>query len=281
MKKTLLINFMIILLVSFMWMGSSGGRATAADEGSTGAPGESTTCSNPYCHGNTNILSEVDIAIIGPDDTEMPRYFPGFEHTIRVTVNHVGGNTPAAYGFQLTALTDSNEQSAGNFFNPGSNVQIATASSTGRQYAEHTGPSGSNVFEVQWLAPEEGSGNITLYAGGNAVNGNGMPSGDGANNTSLSLYEEILPGNNNLVAKKWGLELYPNPVGSDMNLELNNDDGRYLMTIIDVSGRVVESRQVNFVNGKTNVSVDNLPMGNYSVLLRKEAEVAVINMVKL
>jgi hypothetical protein len=283
MKKNLLIKFIFIAIGAFVWMSHSGGRAAAQNQGNTGAPGDAAiTCGASNCHGNSAISVNVDIAIIDFGGEESPRYHPGLVHTIRVTVNHTGGNTPAAYGFQLVALTDSDNQAAGNFFDPASNVQIAVASSTGRQYAEHAAPSSSNIFEVQWTAPLEGSGHVTFYAAGNGVNGNGMSSGDGGNDISLNIYEEVVPGNNNLVAEKWGLNLYPNPVVSDMNMEMNTDlDGNFLMTIIDVAGRSIESRQIKFVNGRTTISVRTLPTGNYSVLLRGESETAVINMIKV
>ncbi|MGK0387574.1 MAG: hypothetical protein ACI94Y_000300 [Maribacter sp.] len=283
MKKNLLIKLTFIAIGAFVWMSHSGGRAAAQNQGNTGAPGDAAiTCATSNCHGNSAISVNLDITIIAFDGSELPRYLPGLEHTIRVTVNHTGGNTPAAYGFQLVALTDSDNQETGSFFDPASNVQIATASSTGREYAEHDGPSSSNTFEVKWTAPLEGNGNVTLYAAGNGVNGNGSSSGDGGNSTTLNLFEEVLSGNNNLVAEKWGLNLYPNPVQSDMNLEMDTDlDGNFLMTIIDVAGRSIESRQVNFASGRSTVSVASLPTGNYSVLLRGEAETAVINMIKL
>ena len=283
MKKNLLIKFMIIAIGAFIWMSSSGGRADDANQGNTGAPGDAgTTCASSNCHGSTAILVDLDIAVIDGDGNEVTSYVENQTYTARVTINHTGGGAPAAFGFQLVSLTDSDNQDIASFANPASNVKIATASSTGRQYAEHNGPSGSNVFEVDWTAPSTGSGQVTFYAAGNGVNGNGTSAGDGGNTASFSLGEDMSSSNTNLVAEKWGLNLYPNPVQSDMNLEMNADlDGSFLMTIIDVAGRAVESRQVNLVSGKITVSVGNLPTGNYSVLLRGEAETAVINMVKL
>jgi hypothetical protein len=42
--------------------------------------------------------------------------------------------------------------------------------SIGRQYAEHAGKSVSNSFNTQWTAPASGTGPITFYGAGAAVN---------------------------------------------------------------------------------------------------------------
>lgn len=282
MKSNLLIKFIVIAIAAFVWMSHSDGRAADKNQGNTGAPGDaSVTCGASNCHGSNSISVSLEITVMDTDGSQVTEYSADKTYDIQVKVNHTGGNTPAAYGFQLVALTDDDNESTESFSSPAANVQLATANSTGRLYAEHNNPSSSNTFNLKWTAPAAGQGSVTFYAAGNGVNGNGMSSGDGANNTSLTIGEEMTSSNINLITEKWNLNLYPNPVHSDMNLELDHEDGAYLMTIIDVAGRSVESRQINFVNGRASISVGSLPTGNYSVLLQKEAEVAAVNMVKL
>ncbi len=63
------------------------------------------------------------------------------------------------------------------------NYKIATIPN-GRTYAEHDNVSTPNIFNVVWTAPAAGTGNVT-YAAGNAVDKNGLNSGDGSSVTTL------------------------------------------------------------------------------------------------
>ena len=156
MKKSLLIKFIFIAIGAFIWMSHSGGRAADKNQGNTGAPGDaSVTCGASNCHGGNSTSVDLDITVTDSDGNEVSGYLPNQTYTIRVGINHTGGTAPVAYGFQLVALTDSNNQSTESFSNPSSNVQLATANSTGRLYAEHNGPSSSSTFDVQWTAPDE------------------------------------------------------------------------------------------------------------------------------
>ena len=172
MNKKLLFQIIFVLCCAFVWMSSSEGRATDKDEGSTGAPGESSTCASGYCHGSGGAISvSLSMEVLDMNSNPVSQYEPGETYRIAVSINHIGGNSPSAFGFQLVALADADNQSTESFSNPASNVQIATANSTGRTYAEHNGPSDTNVFMVDWTAPAAGTGSVTFYSAGNGVNG--------------------------------------------------------------------------------------------------------------
>lgn len=281
MKRKLLLKLLILSFGAFIWMSHSGGRAADKNQGSTGAPGDGNTCSASSCHGNT--VTDVDLVItfFTQNFVEVSEYVGGETYKIRVEVNHVSGALPEAFGFQMVALIDSNNQSTDSFSGPGSNVQIATASSTGRQYAEQTEASTSNTFFVEWTAPAAGSGDITFYAAGNGVDNNGSKSGDGGDETTLTITEEGSSSNNE-IAEKWELSLFPNPVVANINLKGNADfNGSYTATIIDVAGRAVVSRQVIAENGQMSISSSDLNEGNYTLMLQNKEEVGVIKFIKL
>ena len=153
-------------------MSNSGGRAAVANSGNTGAPGESTLCAN--CHGGGSYSPSMSLAVTDLGGSPVVAYTPGETYNLTVTITASG--TPAGYGFQMTSLQSSNSP-AGSFSNPSSNAQISTISS-GRTYVEHDGTSSSNTFTAQWTAPATNTGTVTMYANGNAVNGNGGTSGD-------------------------------------------------------------------------------------------------------
>lgn len=282
MKRKLLFKLVILTFGAFLWMSHSGGRAADKNQGSTGAPGDGTSCSASSCHGSTAIVVDLSIAVTDANSDPVTEYVGGETYSVRVTVNHSGGATPAAFGFQLVALTDSDDESTESFANPASNVQIATASTTGRMYAEHNGPSsGNNSFTVDWTAPASGAGTVTFYAAGNGVNNDGGTSGDGGNEASFSM-DELTSSNVNEIAEKWELNLFPNPVAENINLKGNSSfDGTFTVTIVDVAGRAVASQQVASESGQMSIPSASLLTGNYTLMLQNEEGTAVVKFVKL
>ena len=182
MKIKLLLSLFGVTFLAFVFISSSGGRATSANSGNTGAPGETTVCAN--CHSANAFSPSISIGVFETGTTNaITEYTPGTTYDVQVTVAATSG-TPAGYGFQIVALKNTGNSPVNTWSMPASNVQIETISS-GRQYAEHNGVSTSNTFDMQWTAPAMGSGSVTLYSAGNAVNGGGSTAGDGADATSL------------------------------------------------------------------------------------------------
>ncbi len=282
MKRNLLLQLLIIGIGAFIWMSHSAGRAADKNQGNTGAPGDATaTCGSSGCHAGSSITVDLDIAVMDGNSNMVSNYVPGETYTVRVTVNQTGGNNPAAFGYQLVALTDSDNQSTESFSNPASNVQIANATSTGRTYAEHNGPSNTNTFDVEWTAPAAGSGSVTFYSAGNGVNGNGMSSGDGASTASMTLNEGT-SSNFNPTALKWELKLFPNPVRESINISANELlNGEYTITVVDMMGRVVKSFNSPIVDGNLSFDANDLKTGHYSLMVQDKDETAVIQFSKL
>ena len=187
---------MSALALGFLLMSNSGGRATTQNWGNTGAPGDQEqspgvawTCQT--CHNGpiqTTIMIEVFEAGTSMAVTD---YLPGVTYDVKVTVDDVN-NDAAGYGFQIVSLIDDDESDVNGWSNPGTGVQIATAGETGRSYAEQAGTQDLGTFDVQWTAPAEGSGNVTFYAAGTAVNRAQGNSGDGGANTSVTLEENVV-----------------------------------------------------------------------------------------
>ena len=123
------------------------------------------------------------------------RYIPGDDYTVVIDIDHTGN--PAGYGFQIVSLQDSDDTGINNFSNfP---AQTSDVLINERQYVEHNDRLGSPTIELSWTAPEAGTGDITFYAAGNAVNGNGGTSGDTADTSRFSIREEIVSSTNSFV----------------------------------------------------------------------------------
>lgn len=186
--------FFISAVGYFIFASNSNGRATAANSGNTGAPGEN-TCGQ--CHNGGNFGASVTIQVYAEGSiVPTTQYYAGNTYTVRVTVNNTMGN-PGGYGFQLTALSGSENTPVSGYSNLASNVKQKTITVqnafTGRTYLEHNGVTTNNVFQFNWTAPANLADAVTFYAAGNVVNGTGSTSGDAVANTSLTIYPGIIP----------------------------------------------------------------------------------------
>lgn len=164
-----------------------------ADPRLTGAPGDQ-NCTR--CHSGTAVNSANGSVKIATNLT----YTPGVKQRITVTVADSGQRR---WGFQLTARLNSNLSGgqAGTLAAVDANARVTCE--TGRaapctsasvvQFATHTqtgtrnGTTGSVDFLVDWTPPDTNVGNITLYAAGNAANGNNADTGDRIYTTSVEL----------------------------------------------------------------------------------------------
>ena len=278
MKFKFIYTFFTLILCSVLFIASKDGRAFDQGKGNTGAPGDETnsngtakTCQS--CH-NTSTAIQVTLDIEVMDDTGSPvtEYIPEQTYDVKVTVNSEGDQTPSAYGFQLLCLDAPLGQNGDNrdaFNNAASNVRIATASSNGRQYAEHKGPSDENVFMVEWTAPEVGTGTVTFYSCGNGVNLNDETSGDNAACDQLQLTEGE-PASSKDLSEMVSVKIYPNPVDAQLNLEIESDlSGSFEMRIYNFYGQMVKVDTIELRNGKNTsfLNLNDLPTGNYLLQL--------------
>lgn len=245
MKLRLAYTFFLGILCAVALMGNKNGRAsTPPGAGNTGAPGDETSNGQPVvcnsCHTNSPITSTLSIKVLNSNGDTVTQYVPGQQYTARVTVTAVTGN-PQGYGFQMIALKDTGNVDLDGFTdqNP-NNYKIATVNSTGRTYAEHDNVSTPNTFNVKWTAPPAGTGSVTFYAAGNAVNKNGLNSGDGASFSSLKLTEGSSTSTQNPDAERIALRVLPNPATTEATLSVNLPQaGKYRLAVFDLSGRLV------------------------------------------
>lgn len=271
MKHRILYTLFLATLIALGY-GNSGGRASQAGDGNTGAPGESQVCAN--CHSGGSMTVAAAISLQDADGQPVAQYTPGEQYALTVSVDVTAG-AAAAYGFQLVGLRNSDQATLDGFSEGAANVKFAQA--MGRNYAEHNGVLSVPTFEMQWTAPAEGTGDVTLYAAVTGVNGNGQNSGDAGDNTSLTLSENTTSS----VPPVAGLEamtVLGNPVRSgDIRLAVTTTRpiiGR--VALVSMYGHVVATRQVQLGTGSSTLTLPAraLPSGTYFVVLRGEEGVS-------
>lgn len=281
-------QFSLLLFGTFfllVMLGNKNGRASQAQRGNTGAPGDETqggqliTCQN--CHNQGPIVASAAISVIDSNGNAVSQYIPGYKYTARVTITASGPNL-MGYGFQMIALRNNGNTDLDGFTdtNP-NNYKIATIPG-GRTYAEHDNISSSNTFNVIWTAPVSGTGSVTFYAAGNGVNGNGTSSGDGAGKASLQL-TEVTSAASELTEKQPALRISPNPVRADAVLTLENAPaGDYRLRAYNAAGEVVwESSQTRVSEtGTLTLPSENWAPGVYFVQMESAGKATSVKVLK-
>lgn len=273
MKHRIITILFLSALIYTLFSSNSAGRAsTGIGFGNTGAPGDETiggqlrTCQG--CHnGPIQMNQTISIFALGTQ-TPVTAYVPGTTYDV-VVVNNVLSGSPTGYGYQILCLKSGNLDVAA-WSNPASNVKIRTAGANGRSYAEHNGVTNNNTFRVSWTAPAAGTGTVTFYTSGTAVNGNGANTGDGANRVQLQLPEGNGVGLENVAAQTLGLTCFPNPVAEQATLRAEGfQAGEYQLVVADLMGRVLVSEQVQVAGDAQSLplSVGQLAAGQYVVRL--------------
>jgi hypothetical protein len=166
---------------------SSGGRAAAGQDRTGGPLSGGSTCS--ACHGGGNFSPTINVLVKDAGGNVVTQYTAGQTYTIEYAVS---SSTAPEFAFQSVALASGNAN-AGNFISTStSNSRISTLN--GRKYAEQQGASSTGIFTFEWDAPgNSGTGQVTFYSVGLAVNGNGGTSGDQVTAPGSISLSELIP----------------------------------------------------------------------------------------
>ncbi len=227
-------------------LSNKNGRASSQNKGNTGAPGDELnangtpkTCVN--CHNGGPITATLGVTLLTPNGDTVTAYKPNTDYIVRVDINGTG-STIVGYGFQLIGLRNIDSTDVKGLSDFGgvtaNNYKIATISN-GRTYAEHSNTSQKDTFNVRWKSPVVGTGAVTFYASGNAVNGNNGTGGDGAAFNKLIMPEEGASGTHHLGnGPAFQLRAFPNPVAYDAQIEAEIPAaGHYTLQILGLDGR--------------------------------------------
>lgn len=230
---------------------------SGAPSHATGAPGE-TTCI--VCHTGNPLNASVGAVTITAPDT----YTPG--SVVQVVVR-VDRSAASRFGFELTA-----KNAAGQFVGafdvsaPG----IAFAGGSPNEHVTHApamDSDGSFSWTIPWTAPASGSGTVTLYAAGNAANGDFSNQGDFIFTTSATLAEGSATGIDRDAGLPFVLEIgaaYPNPaVAGEVVIPFSTPSRETIsLTLSDMSGRSFDAR-VSRHSDRFTVETSGLTPGVY------------------
>ncbi len=255
--KKILINSLIMIFVIILGFSFKSGVAKKGHD-KTGSPLSNGKCFNCHKAGKFGVSLEMKMF---EDSTEVENYEPGHRYKLKFHIKHTGN--PSKYGFQLTALNQDNK-SAGKFENIPSGFALRKLK--GVDYIDHTSPRSLEFLNVDWVAPDSNLGDVTVYFGGIAANGNEGTSGDGGAVNSFKIAEGA-SSSKDIEALSSGdlFVLNGNPAFGVIILDnLKYSDFTY--RIISRDGRII--RKSKFENQKSNtaiINISNLNNGLYFI----------------
>lgn len=254
MRKLYIFSPVLLAAGAFMWMSASGGVAKIQNKDRTNSPVSSPACT--MCHlGGANFNTSATIRVSDAVGTIM-EYIPGETYKVTVDIQSTG-NT--GHGFQVTGLL-ANNTSAG-----ACTVITAGTQKTvlgGRWYFEQTQAVSGGNYEMTWVAPAAGSGEVTFYGSALSTNGDGMTNGDEYVAISSVKIAEGSPNGIKDISELEEINLYPNPVLNQLNItselsEITN------VQIYSLSGRLMGQQNVN--SRKVILNVADYAKGTYLV----------------
>ncbi len=262
----------------FLLQSRAGGPATQANLQVTGAPNNG-TCANPTCHTAGAFDPTMAMSLFDGDNLAI-KYDPGKTYTLKITVSAISGS-PARYGFQAVALNSANAQ-AGDWGAAPAGIGVKTIG--GKKYIEHTAPATTSLFELPWVAPAAGTGEVKFYAGAIAANNNSQTSGDGNTNGTLTIAENGgVSSTENPSEATAHMTVVPNPVADMLNLRINSRlAGDHKIRIFRADGSMVKMDAIGLQAGQNfkQIPVGELAPGLYLVQLCGEGHMTAVQMLK-
>ncbi|MCO6480250.1 MAG: T9SS type A sorting domain-containing protein [Phaeodactylibacter sp.] len=276
MKFRMLYTLFTLTGAALLWTNNSSGPASVQGLDRTGSPLSPGPCQACHSAGAFSPTLTLEILDGGAPVTE---YEPGKTYRMRVVADADGA---AGYGFQAVALTGADDVQAGEFSNPGADIKVTPLN--GRQYPEHSMRRTSNIFEIDWTAPEAGTGDVRFYSAVVAANGTGSSGGDGSAflTSPVTLAEGAISSAEDKELFD-AFTIFPNPMESRLNLRFNSRErGEYQLRVVSLQGQRLLERRIEVAAGEQvqGIDVNGLPTGVYTVSVTDGRKVSSRKVVK-
>lgn len=268
--------FLVLIAAGFFALSNSNGVGTVQGVDRTNSPLGIGGCQSCHNGGSFNPASTIEIL---NGDEVVTEYEPGQQYTMRLSSTFDGN--PSEFGFQAVALNATNE-TAGSWI-AGDGYKLVDVN--GRSYTEHSPVSSTSTFDMTWIAPSAGAGDVSFFASTCTTNSNNMSGGDnGAFAGSVVLTEAAGSNITNAGIGKMELTIMPNPVSETLSYKaIGRDNGTYELRLTDAFGKTVLMQDVNLITGENILSTDvsNLPKGIYIMQVSGKNYFAAERMIKL
>jgi hypothetical protein len=255
MKFVSVTFFLFIVLVYGLL--SFGNGPASRNHDKTGSPLSDGKCMDCHSAGMFGVSLEIKMF---EGETEVTKYTPGNKYKLKYIVKNIGN--PSKYGIQTVVLNSDNKD-AGDFdsFSSGFNA-VNHKEAT---YIEHSSPQSLGFLNVDWIAPESGSGEITVYAGAIAANGNDGNSGDGGAIATLVLNENTSSNSDIVINSNDLFSLKTNLVNDYLAINLSNTNKASQGRIISQNGIVVKTFKIDSQLDYFELNVSNINPGIFFI----------------
>lgn len=263
---TLLFTVFVLLFLQSV----SAGRAFSGGQDRTGSPGSlSTTSTCNACHSSAGGFTnpQIGLKVKNMSGNTVTSYTPGDTFEIEYSIS--SGGTPAGYGMQSVVLNAS-DNNTGDFISTSTaNTQLSTISN-GREFLEHAGNSSTGIFRGQWVAPATGTGTVSIYSVGIAVNGSSTSGDNVSPSTKIDLLEAVVSTTKDLADFSSEYQIFPVPNHGEFSIKNNGDAGTADIRIINMQGQLIHSK-TSFVENDAllNFNLYDLSKGLYFVEVLK------------
>jgi hypothetical protein len=196
MNKKLYLSFAIIALTGLFSLSFTSNKVDSLDKkmnyypaggcvgygaGLTGASWDNSgrTCNSCHSGGSYNPTTQITLL---NGSTPVTQYVPGTAYTVQVKITSASG--APKYSFAVMCATTSAHTNINKWGTMPTGVANHTVSArnyveqTSARTATSTSPTSNYILSIPWTAPLAGTGSVTFYAEGMAVNGTGNTAGD-------------------------------------------------------------------------------------------------------
>lgn len=221
------------------------------------------------CHTSFEPNEGTGSVMVDAPETFMPGETITFTVTVDNTTPPVG--TPKQ-GFQVSVEDDAAVEHAGTLVIV--DDQNTRFSSTEQNYVTHTtAGNAQTTWTIGWTAPEDAPESVTIYAAGNATNGNFSPTGDYVYTTSATVMRTTVANEDEATPLVARVEsIYPNPFVRAATVELTLERVTPVtVTLYDGLGRALRVLEEGTLGAGTHtvqVERDGLTAGVYFVEVR-------------
>lgn len=242
--KVRIISVLLGIIGVLCLQSASGGRAANNELDCTGAPGGAGSCGG-YCHNSSGFYpnTQLNVVIEDVNGNLVNSYIPGEVYTLEFEVTSDG--SPFGYGMQAVIL-DSLDVNAGDLLTVSTSETQLTSISNGREFVEHQGISSTGIFRATWMAPPVGSGAVTLYGIGIAVDGSGSTQGDDFQAAMpIVLTEDIANSVQKLEEDQDQFEIFPNPNQGTFYVKTIQTKENCSIKVFNLAGQIVYQERVD------------------------------------
>jgi hypothetical protein len=286
MKNILAIAFVAIILGAIASSFSSGIAAPPYYYNRTGAGSSTSNCAGSGCHNaNTSdlYLNMLLINLVTGDTVKgfTKQYTPNTPYKIKV-IGQLQNSGYPIFSYQFAGQKTDGTVAGTYFSTPGLQANYVSLLEIVEPVQPRITTGLRCVDSINWIAPQKGSGHVTLFLTMLAANANTLSSGDVTNNDSFSFDE----GPTSIDDFSTNVEnlVYPNPARDEVTFSIDRvEKGNYSVMLMNQFGSVVKQEMLSIENesSKTTIDLKGYSPGIYWLNFSKQGKQRTLHFLKL